>query len=222
MRPFTWRKKWEKVWDDVTTCSKSCNSQRKSLKQSRNNLEKERNICGNNDDDHDIVTNNNRVQTTHVISATTTTCVKDIENHNLDITSVLNMLMIKKDENFQTKDTRNEEEEIFIEQQEEDGDDTDEGGLDPKAAKKAAKKAMKAARRAKREGRLEAVKDKQKPCDLCSKQVNLLIRCQVDESKAWKMVCGRCWTVVSGGQVDGAASHPHYTYGGVWKNRLKR
>ncbi|CAB9518477.1 Uncharacterized protein conserved in bacteria (DUF2256) [Seminavis robusta] len=29
-RPFTWRKKWERAWDEVTTCSKSCNAQRKS------------------------------------------------------------------------------------------------------------------------------------------------------------------------------------------------
>merc|ERR1712194_811162 len=29
-RPFTWRKKWERNWDEVTTCSKSCNSKRKA------------------------------------------------------------------------------------------------------------------------------------------------------------------------------------------------
>jgi hypothetical protein len=23
-RPFTWRKKWEKVWDDVKYCSDAC------------------------------------------------------------------------------------------------------------------------------------------------------------------------------------------------------
>jgi hypothetical protein len=23
-RPFTWRKKWEKVWDEVKTCSDRC------------------------------------------------------------------------------------------------------------------------------------------------------------------------------------------------------
>ena len=28
-RPFTWRKKWEDCWDEVTTCSKRCNSERK-------------------------------------------------------------------------------------------------------------------------------------------------------------------------------------------------
>ena len=29
-RPFTWRKKWERCWEEVTTCSKSCNSERRS------------------------------------------------------------------------------------------------------------------------------------------------------------------------------------------------
>ena len=43
-------------------------------------------------------------------------------------------------------------------------------------------------------------------------------RCQVDESKKWHMVCGRCCLEVSGGKVDGAPSQPHYRYGGLWKN----
>ena len=30
-RPFTWRKKWERCWDEVTCCSKSCNAQRRAL-----------------------------------------------------------------------------------------------------------------------------------------------------------------------------------------------
>ena len=29
-RPFTWRKKWERCWDEVTCCSNSCNAQRRS------------------------------------------------------------------------------------------------------------------------------------------------------------------------------------------------
>ncbi len=28
-RPFTWRKKWEKVWDEVKYCSDRCRSARK-------------------------------------------------------------------------------------------------------------------------------------------------------------------------------------------------
>ena len=33
------------------------------------------------------------------------------------------------------------------------------------------------------------------------------------------MVCGRCWPTVSGGVPDGDADHPHYQYGGLWRNR---
>lgn len=29
-RPFTWRKKWERSWDEITTCSKKCNGERRS------------------------------------------------------------------------------------------------------------------------------------------------------------------------------------------------
>jgi hypothetical protein len=28
-RPFTWRKKWEKNWDDVKYCSDKCRTQKK-------------------------------------------------------------------------------------------------------------------------------------------------------------------------------------------------
>ncbi len=30
MRPFTWRKKWEKNWDDVKYCSKRCRKKNSS------------------------------------------------------------------------------------------------------------------------------------------------------------------------------------------------
>ncbi|MBL8810921.1 MAG: DUF2256 domain-containing protein [Planctomycetaceae bacterium] len=29
-RPFSWRKKWEKCWDEVLYCSDRCRTQRKS------------------------------------------------------------------------------------------------------------------------------------------------------------------------------------------------
>merc|ERR1719181_1456494 len=29
-RPFTWRKKWEKCWDEVLTCSQRCKTARRS------------------------------------------------------------------------------------------------------------------------------------------------------------------------------------------------
>ncbi|RYG04868.1 MAG: DUF2256 domain-containing protein [Chitinophagaceae bacterium] len=34
LRPFTWRKKWEKVWDEVKYCSEKCRKNRSgSLKE---------------------------------------------------------------------------------------------------------------------------------------------------------------------------------------------
>ena len=38
-RPFTWRKKWEKDWDEITTCSKRCNSERKAANKAALQLE---------------------------------------------------------------------------------------------------------------------------------------------------------------------------------------
>lgn len=32
--PFTWRKKWEKVWDEVKYCSDRCRSERKRTDKS--------------------------------------------------------------------------------------------------------------------------------------------------------------------------------------------
>ncbi|MEC5214392.1 hypothetical protein RCH06_002955 [Polaromonas sp. CG_9.5] len=31
-RPFAWRKKWQKVWDEVLYCSDRCRSERKGAK----------------------------------------------------------------------------------------------------------------------------------------------------------------------------------------------
>jgi len=87
-----------------------------------------------------------------------------------------------------------------------------------KLERKLAKKQKKAERRAAREGRGNST-DGQKNCDVCSNSVDLLIRCTIDESAAWQMVCGKCWKGVSGGVVDGDTSHPYYRYGGLWKNR---
>ncbi|MFN4056791.1 MAG: DUF2256 domain-containing protein [Roseinatronobacter sp.] len=34
-RPFTWRKKWEKVWDDVRYCSDRCRAEAKGKARKR-------------------------------------------------------------------------------------------------------------------------------------------------------------------------------------------
>lgn len=87
--------------------------------------------------------------------------------------------------------------------------------LTEKELKKQRKKEAKRAKRAKREGKDLSLK----PCDLCHRDRDLLIRCQIDTSLNWFMVCGKCWKDVSGGVADGDAAHPHYRYGGLWKAR---
>ena len=89
------------------------------------------------------------------------------------------------------------------------------------SARPSAKKARKATRRAEREGRGDPTAG-QKPCDLCGKSVDLLVRCQYNGSSGeWRMVRGRCWNGTGGGVVDGDADHPEYRYGGLWKNRRR-
>lgn len=59
-----------------------------------------------------------------------------------------------------------------------------------------------------------------KPCSLCQKPKDVLIRCQIDDTKKWHFICtGACWTRVSGGVVDGDGSNKWYRYGGMWKNK---
>lgn len=152
-RPFTWRKKWERCWDEVTTCSKRCNTERR--RQSRRGRSEE----GADADD----------------GAASSAASSDNEN--------------------------------VAESSE-------------RASRKAATKEQKAGRRAAREGRAPPTKG-QKACDLCGTGVDLLIRCQIDGTGDWKMVCGPCWhtPAVANGVVDGDGSNDHYRYGGLWKNR---
>lgn len=122
-RPFTWRKKWERCWDEVTTCSKKCNGIR-------------------------------RRQARRSDGAASGAVVADGPL------------------------------------------DGDTGGSHRQAG--------------------------QKECTMCARPVDLLIRCTIDVSGRWEMVCGRCWRGVSGGVTDGDAAHPFYRYGGLWKNRKAR
>lgn len=159
-RPFTWRKKWEKCWDEVTTCSKSCNAKRREMAKQQMQV-----LGGVGDDDAGSV---------GTITSTTSSNSPSAEI------------------------------------------------LDKKALRKQHKEAVKAQKRERRLKRMgQAPSDVgRKACDLCGKRVDLLIRCTIDETQQFKMVCGKCWPSVSGGVPDGVSqTHPHYRYGGLWKNR---
>ena len=37
-RPFTWRKKWKKVWDDIKYCSHKCQKNKKSCMKTKGEI----------------------------------------------------------------------------------------------------------------------------------------------------------------------------------------
>jgi len=222
-RPFTWRKKWEKVWDEVTTCSKSCNHKRRVAKRAGGQLADEDDVDNHTDDDNDDDKDescnsrqkrpggeskpNKKRQERHYMKT-------DVETISAELAGTL----------IGAKTGSLDEEGLAVHVlavvgAEGDSVQREDAVARHKAERKAAQKAQKAERRAQREGRGDPTAG-QKDCDMCSKSVDLLIRCMYTEGQTtWSMVCGKCWKIASGGVVDGDEKHPHYRYGGLWKNR---
>eukprot|EP00566_Odontella_aurita_P001105 CAMPEP_0113564578 /NCGR_PEP_ID=MMETSP0015_2-20120614/21698_1 /TAXON_ID=2838 /ORGANISM="Odontella" /LENGTH=237 /DNA_ID=CAMNT_0000466677 /DNA_START=380 /DNA_END=1093 /DNA_ORIENTATION=- /assembly_acc=CAM_ASM_000160 len=218
-RPFTWRKKWEKVWDEVTTCSKSCNRKRKELRQMELRAERttpQSSVEESFNSIDEVESNSVFFERQRPSSPNTSSDPKSDSGSfqwSPDEKDIMDAIAFADVSGVDSQDSVTN---VVINEEEE---------LDPvaqrKAQRKAAKKAAKAARRAQREGRGDPTAGN-KPCDMCDKRVDLLIRCTYDESGVWKMVCGKCWKEASGGVVDGDADHPHYRYGGLWKNRRRK
>jgi hypothetical protein len=229
-RPFNWRKKWERCWDEVTTCSKSCNHKRRETKATSTTSSAV--VAADTDRvDDDVFYERARAveevgENPQFVSNRSTT------NHETCSDSGISAIEQQQENNGVSTEESLEKQRLDSETMNQllngDGDDGESETeidlpLDPearkKAIRKAEKKATKATRRAQREGRGDPTAG-QKECDMCSKSVNLLVRCMYKEGQAdWEMVCGKCWNVASGGVVDGDAKHPHYRYGGLWKNR---
>jgi hypothetical protein len=203
-RPFTWRKKWEKVWDEVTTCSKSCNRKRKEKNRQLNRAGDSSNSAT--DDPFVAISNSSECGSENEEQLIMSSICDDVQA--LEVTNTAaDSNLIQEDETSEKADDLSTSE-----------SSTTDAVSEAKLRRKAEKKRKKAERRAQREGKGDPTAG-QKKCTLCSKSVNLLIRCTYDKSGEWGMVCGKCWNDVSGGVVDGDDAHPHYRYGGLWKNR---
>merc|ERR1711865_319121 len=81
------------------------------------------------------------------------------------------------------------------EEEEQDAEREEDSVLDPKALKKMLRKqrkdsvkAQKQERRLKREGNTSPEVGR-KPCDVCSKEVDMLIRCTIDATQQYHLVC---------------------------------
>jgi hypothetical protein len=93
-RPFNWRKKWENCWDEVSTCSNSCNRQRRALKQQGNNHDFDDNSC---DDDNieSLHEGLNNLSITENQGINTENKQKDIDNSSTDKPSTDTHTMIE-------------------------------------------------------------------------------------------------------------------------------
>ena len=196
---------------EVTTCSKSCNRKRKEMNRRANRLSEESSsfvepFTGFCDDEQAVNSMCSNSQTMKVSNIGSEDEECNHGDYSISESDVINGVNLKD----------------VVAIIDSDDEASEHGESDPiadaKAKRKAEKKRKKAERRAQREGRGDPTAG-QKQCTLCGKSVNLLIRCQHDESKKWAMVCGKCWRRVSGGVVDGDEHHPNYLYGGIWKNR---
>ena len=176
-RPFTWRKKWERCWDEVTTCSKSCNAARR--KQSRHNRGKTT-VSGTETSEGGAT----------IFASSVTQQGGTAEKEEGSAASSAAPSVVQGARRGETRKERKER----------------------KAAMKAARRALRCGDAPRSHGRKE--------CNMCGRSVDMLVRCRVDASPQWKMVCGRCWKTpaVAGGVPDGDGSNPHYVYGGIWKN----
>lgn len=212
LRSFNWRKKWERCWDEVTTCSKSCNAKRRGLSQSmKTHAADSENtsdcsveaLLQNTIDLADIEAVSTGFSDLADIEAVRTgTSINTHRNESLDLLKVEEVAQVDPQFDDETDEVK------YVDGLE----------FDSRSVKKAVKKLAKKEKRLKREGKADPCIS-QRPCNICSKQVDLLIRCQVDARREWKMVCGKCWHGVSGGVTDGDPDHPYYRYGGLWKSK---
>lgn len=190
-RPFTWRKKWERVWDEVTTCSKSCNHKRKSSNRSGDSDRRDKNNNANandqvefGDDSLDLLGSvmGLRIATAGADSGETIAEGEGERESNIQYQDVEEEN--EEDENVDDyDDSKSQTGSISI-----DHDSTTPTPLlehfDAKAQRKAEKKRKKAERRAQKMGQGDPTAG-QKRCTLCDNSVNLLIRCTYDSSGEW-------------------------------------
>ena len=101
-RPFTWRKKWERCWDEVSTCSKGCNAKRRALAQKEGRDLPDDVIS---DDEDDFKKVDSKKGGAHV----------KVTHGSLSIAGLQNMSILNDDEKYGTKradlaDEENDEE----------------------------------------------------------------------------------------------------------------
>jgi len=191
-RPFNWRKKWERVWDEVTTCSKSCNRRRKGSRngESKQGVDSDGGgavMLTDGDGGHVmLVTGDGELDL--LGAALGSVRVDDSTGDGAEVKARADG--DDDEDQSQTSVASSASNDNGAADQQQSAQPTEMVpplAMDAKARRKAEKKRKKAERRAQREGRGDPTAG-QKRCTLCGKSVDLLVRCTYDESGEWVRV----------------------------------
>jgi len=209
-RVITWRKKWERCWDEVTTCSKRCKTtRRRELRRAKRNITTSITSPLETAALDEIITRSATMPPLAIksIAATTTATSPTIPSLTLTSTTTAPPRSVS-----QPLELINPTDDAII--------TTNQTVQQLRKERKKRKKLLQKNKRAKREGRQDPSIGR-KDCQTCAKASDVLVRCRIDATKNWFLICGKCWNKYSGGVPDGDLKHPHYCYGGVWKNLHK-
>ena len=244
-RPFTWRKKWERCWDEVTTCSKSCNVKRRTGSRLAGA------VSYNVDDQIDSSDFGEKISFAKInqnqyiedpimpnIPALNITDEKQIVNSETGEVqidkSVINDSVLTN-ELIDSKSDEYIESNLSCDTSQQFSSSSTLRGLKKSKKNKAdsskftatSEILLKQEQQQERQQQMETSKRRSKLCEICKEQKEHLFRCQWEESRKWRFVCKTCWPIVSGSKSskeslfnnDGSARamNPLYVYGGTWK-----
>ena len=209
-RVITWRKKWERCWNEVTTCSKRCKTtRRRELRRAKRNITTSITSPLETAALDETITRSATMPPLALKSiAATTTTSPTIPSLTQTSTTTASPLSVSQS----TIELINPSDDAII--------TTNQTVQQLRKERKKRKKLLQKNKRAKREGRQDPSIGR-KDCQTCAKASDVLVRCRIDATKNWFLICGKCWNKYSGGVPDGDLKHPHYCYGGVWKNLHK-
>ena len=173
-RPFTWRKKWERCWDEVTTCSKGCNAKRRALakKEGRDASGDQ----GDDDDDDEVAEDTKKVADSELLSPLKGKSSSD-DGERITNVSVTDC-----------KQSASRNEGIDIDEDEDD--DKPDAVIKPE--KKLSRKKLQKLKMKEIESESppkDGPTERTKVCAVCKGDMTHLFRCQWDASKQWRFVC---------------------------------
>jgi hypothetical protein len=180
-RPFTWRKKWERCWDEVTTCSKGCNAKRRALAKKDGRDAGDDNGDDDDDDDDELAEVKKKAPDSELISPLKGKSSSD------DGESITKVSVKEGKQSAPHKEmVENGDEDL----EEDDDDDKAEEIIKPE--KKLSRKKLQKLKMKEIEGESppkDGPTERTKVCTVCKGDKTHLFRCQWDASKQWRFVC---------------------------------